>query len=78
MVIVNVRFSVAVAFPSSWASVMTGFPKPIVRYNTNDSGIAVANNLNLNLTIGGNGQLWSNSEATMGSRVCMSCVYFTK
>ena len=78
LVVVNIRCTIKTAFPATWAGIMSGFPKPIVRNNTNDGAIAVSNNQNLKLSIDGNGKLWSNSAGTLGDMVLITCTYMAK
>ena len=78
LVVVNIRCTIKTAFPSTWAGILSGFPKPIVRNSTNDGAVAISNNQNLKLSIDGNGKLWSNSAANLGDMLLITGTYFAK
>lgn len=83
LVVVNLRCVANIAIPSAWNVLMTGFPKPILRYNESGSAIALAcypgsDSSNAGFVINGVGALLNTNPVGQGDTLVISGTYFTK
>lgn len=78
LVVINIRCTVNTAIPSTWTTLISGFPYPVVKYGTGSSGLALTNNQKADMALTGAGQIASATAIASGTTLLISGVYITK
>ena len=78
LVVINIRCTVNTAIPSTWTTLISGFPYPVVKYETGSSGLALTNNQKADMALTGAGQIASSTAIAAGTTLLIDGVYITK
>ena len=78
LVVINIRCTVNTAIPSTWTTLISGFPYPVVKYKAGSSGLALTNNQKADMALTGAGQIASSTAIAAGTTLLIDGVYITK